>query len=83
MINEDSIHTHDGIQEGEVNGLVCLFFWILNVFIYRNQIYSVRIPISNETNVLLFSISENSQNYQRGKPKGGPCHCISTLTVSS
>lgn len=60
---------------------VCLFFWILSVFLYRSHIYNVRIPVSNETNALLFSISETSQNYQRGKPKGGPCHCISALTV--
>lgn len=28
VINEDSIHTHDGIQEGEVNCFVCLFVFL-------------------------------------------------------
>lgn len=73
VINEDSILINDGIQEGEVHRG---FLWILSAFLYRNQIYSARIHISNETEVVLF-ISALSQNYRKAKQKGGPFHCVS------
>lgn len=62
VINEDSILINDGIQEGEVHRGV--FLWILSAFLYRNQIYSARIHISNETEVVLF-VSALSQTYRK------------------
>lgn len=54
-----------------------VFLWILSAFLYRNQIYSARIHISNETEVVLF-ISALSQKYRKAKQKGGPSHRVSS-----